>query len=196
MQNVARIEELLAIISRFDLNTHPFYESWRAGTLPVEKLRDYAAEYGAFVGTIGSGWNTLGLAEYVAEEGEHVQLWDRFASGLGTSAGASRAHTKALAGVASAMFSSKPEAVGALFAFESQQPETAASKLNGLNEHYSMPDEAKEYFVVHARQHSEIDDLKALIGSMSDEEFLRAKSACTLLAAAMWSGLDGVYYSA
>lgn len=192
----SRLSQLLEILSRHDLNQHPFYQDWRAGTLPAEKLRDYAKEYGTFVATIGQGWATVGQDCYVQEEAQHVALWADFASELGTAAGGINPHTVALKTVADQMFSSKSEAVGALFAFEAQQPETAKSKLAGLEEHYQFSEPAKEYFRVHARQHTEYDELVEMIGAMSDEEFARAKSACSLLAAAMWSGLDGVYYAA
>jgi pyrroloquinoline-quinone synthase len=196
MPESARVQELLSVVAQYDLNTHPFYEDWRKGTLPESKLKDYAAEYGAFVQTIGSGWDTLDYKEYVAEEAEHVMLWQVFADAFQTRAEATHPQTRALVAVSQSMFQLRPEAVGALFAFEAQQPETAQSKLAGLDEHYVISDKTKEYFRVHARQHSEIDDLKAAIAEMSDDDFKRAKSACTLLAAAMWTGLDGVYYSA
>ena len=41
----SRIDELDAIVRQFDLNEHPFYVEWRAGTLPIERLADYADEW-------------------------------------------------------------------------------------------------------------------------------------------------------
>ena len=35
-----RIDELDEIVGQFDLNEHPFYQSWRAGTLPIERLSE------------------------------------------------------------------------------------------------------------------------------------------------------------
>jgi hypothetical protein len=52
-------QQLDAIVAKWDLNTHPFYESWRAGTLPVDTLRYYAEEYGQLVRLMPSGWSTL-----------------------------------------------------------------------------------------------------------------------------------------
>ena len=36
----SRIDELDAIVRESDLNEHPFYTEWRAGTLPVERLAE------------------------------------------------------------------------------------------------------------------------------------------------------------
>jgi pyrroloquinoline quinone (PQQ) biosynthesis protein C len=32
-------------LRQFDLNEHPFYVEWRAGTLPIERLAEYAASF-------------------------------------------------------------------------------------------------------------------------------------------------------
>ena len=39
------------ILEKWDLLKHPFYQAWSAGTLPVEALKVYASEYGAFINT-------------------------------------------------------------------------------------------------------------------------------------------------
>jgi len=189
-----RISEINAIVERFDLNKHPFYQEWRAGTLPQAKLTDYAGEYGQFVATIAKGWETLGESRYAAEEREHEVLWDDFKAEVGCQNLTNRPQTQTLVGAANNLFTTKPEAVGALYAFEVQQPHTAQSKLDGLNEHYSLTEKGKEYFRVHASDFNEVEDLKGHIASLTDEEFARTKTACALLCAAMWSGLDGVYY--
>lgn len=193
--NVDRVAELDAIIKQFDLNSHPFYQDWRNGTLPKEKLVRYASEYGEFVNTIGLGWETLACQEYVEEEKAHVELWAIFREELGAAKGAKNPQTNVLVGAAQGLFGSKAEAVGALYAFEAQQPETAQSKLAGLQEHYAMSAESQEYFKVHARQHSEYGDLQAMTREMSDNDFARTRTACAVLASAMWSALDGVYYA-
>ncbi|MCB8932173.1 MAG: iron-containing redox enzyme family protein [Fimbriimonadaceae bacterium] len=193
---MSRIQELDAIVARHDLNTHPFYQEWVMGTLPMEKLQDYAAEYGRFVGTIAKGWDTIGEAGYAEEERVHERLWDDFKGAIGAGAPSGRGHTEALVTAADSLFSYRPEAVGALYAFEAQQPITSRSKLDGLNAHYEVSEAGKEYFVVHADDVHEVENLKRRVEAMSDEEFARAKSACSVVCAAMWSALDGVYHRA
>ena len=189
-----RVAELDAAIAAFDLNKHPFYQDWRMGTLPAEKLRTYAAEYGAFVSTIDKGWETLGFEAYAAEERDHDALWQDFRADVGSGYVAVNPATDVLAHAARTYFASKAEAVGALYAFEAQQPHTSRSKLDGLKEHYSLSPKAHKYFEVHADDVHEAEDLRVLVAEMSDSDFARTRTACSVMAAAMWSALDGVYY--
>jgi pyrroloquinoline-quinone synthase len=191
-----RVQELQDIISRHELNGHPFYQEWRAGTLPTEKLTDYSGEYGRFVATIAKGWDTIGESAYAEEEREHELFWNDFKGELGCHFVSNRPQTEVLVAAANNLFATAPEAVGALYAFEAQQPNTSRSKLDGLDEHYNLSDKAKHYFVVHADDVHEVRDLEEkYIAKMSDEEFRRCKAACTIVTAAMWSALDGVYYA-
>lgn len=190
-----RISELDAIVTGYDLNTHPFYTDWRAGTLPKEKLQDYSSEYGAFVGTIAAGWDTIGETHYADEERVHERLWADFRSELKGKSVASKPETFVLVTAAESLFAQPATAVGALYAFEAQQPITSRTKLEGLNEHYPMSDDAKEYFKVHADDFNEAEDLRTMVAKMSDEEFARTKTACGVVCAAMWGALDGVYYA-
>lgn len=190
-----RIAELSAIIERYDLNSHPFYTDWRAGTLPVEKLRTYASEYGDFVGTIDQGWETLCMGHYADEEREHELMWGDFQAELGAKSNGDKAETAILVTAAEKLFADRATAVGALYSFEAQQPNTSRTKLEGLNEHYSFSDQGKEYFRVHADDFNEVEDLKKVVAAMTDEEFARTKTACGIVCAAMWGALDGVYYT-
>ena len=192
---MTRRQQLDEIVQRFDLNQHPFYVDWRAGTLPVERMREYAAEWAPFIGSLSDGWERLGHAEYADEEREHDELWARFRAALGaTRAEAIRPQSRTLDAVARNAFEQVPETVGALYAFEIQQPATAQSKLAGLDEHYRLGDGARDYFVEHARETDEPALIARHLDELSEPEFGRAKTACVLLAAAAWGALDGVYY--
>jgi len=189
-----RIGELDAIVAQYDLNTHPFYTDWRAGTLPLEKLREYSSEYAAFVETIDLGWDRIDMPHYAEEERVHEGLWEDFRKEVNGGAAPRNAETTVLSTAATQMFSDSATAVGALYAFEAQQPKTSATKLDGLKEHYSFSDKGLEYFRVHAHDFAEAEDLRKHVASMSDEEFARTKGACSVLCSAMWSALDGIYY--
>ncbi len=191
----SRTEELDEIVSRHDLNKHPFYTDWRSGCLPTEKLADYAAEYRHFIGTIADGWETLGENRYADEERIHEGLWADFAFAVSAENRPTKPQTNALRAAASEAFRTKAEACGALYAFEVQQPNTAQTKLEGLNAHYDVCERGKEYFRVHANDFQEVEDLKTHIGELSDQEFAKAKTSCAVLCAAMWSALDGIYDS-
>jgi len=193
----SRIAELDAIVRRFDLNQHPFYTEWRAGTLPIERLAEYADEWAPFIAVVDRGWDRIGHPEYAAEEREHDQLWKRFRDALGAAGEMSRPQSRTLLAVGEQAFASVPESLGALYSFEVQQPATASSKLDGLREHYAgtVDTEAQQYFVEHAVETDEPAMLAELIDGLSDGEFARARTVCAIFSAAAWGALDGVYYT-
>jgi pyrroloquinoline-quinone synthase len=192
-----RIEELDAIVRQFDLNAHPFYVAWRAGELPIERLREYATEWAPFIAALDRGWDRIGEPSYAAEERAHDILWSAFRASLGSSGEMTRPQSATLVAVGDNAFAAMPEALGALYSFEVQQPATAQSKLAGLREHYAgTVDEAGQaYFVEHAIETDEPAMLAAKIDALSDDEFARTKTACAVFSAAAWGALDGVYYT-
>jgi pyrroloquinoline-quinone synthase len=193
----SRIDELDAIVRSFDLNEHPFYTEWRAGTLPVERLAEYADEWAPFIGAVDGGWERIGYPDYAAEEREHDALWQDFRTALGATGEMQRPQSRTLLAVGENAFASVPEALGALYSFEVQQPATASSKLAGLREHYARTVDvnAQQYFVEHAVETDEPAMLAARLDALTDGEFARAKTACALFSAAAWGALDGVYYT-
>ena len=187
-------ERLDAAIAGQRLLEHPFYVRWRAGELPVAALATYAAEYGAFIAAIDQGWETVGEHEHAAEERVHADLWERFAAELGTTVSTPQLpEVEVLMATARRLFADPASAWGALYAFEVQQPDTAAEKLQGLGEHYGIASDAAaaEYFVVHAGDYHEaagiVDSLVA-----SPELADAAVAACGEMAGALWDALSGV----
>ena len=191
-----RIAELGAIVRQWDLNNHPFYTEWRAGTLPLQRLAEYSAEWAPFIAMLDRGWDRIGEPVYAAEERDHDELWTRFRAALGADAHARLPQSRTLAAVGEHAFAAVPEALGALYSFEVQQPATAEQKLTGLREHYAdtVDDEAQAYFRVHAVETDEPAMLAARIEGLTDGEFARARTACAIFSAAAWGALDGVYY--
>ncbi len=193
----SRIAELDAIVQRYDLNEHPFYQEWRAGTLPIERLAEYADEWAPFIAAIDRGWDRIGYPDYAAEEREHDELWTRFRAALGANGDMRRPQSATLLAVGANAFESVPESLGALYSFEVQQPATASSKLAGLREHYAgtVDTDGQRYFVEHAVETDEPAMLAARIDQLTDGEFARARTACAIFSAAAWGALDGVYYT-
>ena len=193
----SRIDELDVIVQSFDLNEHPFYQEWRAGTLPLERLAEYADEWAPFIAAVDKGWDRIGEPDYAAEEREHHALWSSFREALGATGRMSRPQSRTLLAVGENAFTSVPESLGALYSFEVQQPATASSKLAGLREHYAgrVDANAQRYFVEHAVQTDEPAMLAERIDALSEGEFARAKTACAVFSAAAWGALDGVYYT-
>ena len=193
----SRIAELNAIVRQFDLNTHPFYQAWRAGTLPVERIASYATEWAPFIAVLDRGWERLGEPDYATEEREHDALWSTFRAALGATAPMRRPQSATLLAVGEHAFASVPEALGALYSFEVQQPATAQSKLDGLAQHYAgaVSEAGRRYWVEHAVETDEPAMLAAKIEQLSDDDFARTKTACAIFSAAAWGALDGVYYT-
>ena len=192
MATKSRLDETL---SERNLLEHPFYQAWNAGTLPVDALRTYASEYGAFIRMLPTGWETLGDRETAAEEHEHAEMWDTFAAALGTrvTGATSIAEVTTLTQTAAKLFSRPATALGGLYAFEAQQPATAQSKLDGLKKHYSLPVEVEPYFEVHSHNEQEAQKILAQIEALPPAEQEQAWQACAQMAQGLWDALSGIY---
>ena len=181
-------------IADHNLLNHPFYQAWSAGELPVEALRAYAREYGAFISTLPAGWETVGDAEIAEEETEHIDLWADFAAGLDTTvAEAEIPQVKALMETAHELFSEPVTALGALYAFEAQQPATAQSKLTGLKAFYQLPQSVEPYFETHSHNEYEPEKLLAYIGELPSDSHDTVVLACEKMSTALWDALTGIH---
>src|SRR5258708_12408432 len=188
-------QELTRVVSKWDLLQHPFYQAWSAGTLPTDALKTYASEYGAFIRLLPDGWKLLGDAQTAQEELEHAELWDRFATALGTKV-TTKSHipqVEMLLRGTTHLFTDPASAVGALYAFEVQQPATAESKLNGLKTHYQYPTHPELYFELHRHKHHTRQKLLERIEALSDDEQHLAARSCAEMAEALWDALSGIY---
>lgn len=187
-------QNLDTILEKWDLLKHPFYQAWSAGTLPVDALKVYAAEYGAFINVLANGWETLEDSETAHEEREHAELWEQFAAALETKVGSPEiGQTIALVDTAKELFKSKAGTLGAMYAFEAQQPATAQSKLDGLKTHYSLPTQVEPYFEIHATNWHESKKILAALDALSPEEQVHASESCEKMAEALWNALSGIH---
>lgn len=191
------IDTMLAeSVERWNLLNHPFYKSWSAGTLPVEALACYAREYGAFIGLLPLGWESQQDTETADEEREHAELWGDFASALRTIVGTPAiAESQALCDTARTLFAEPATAMGALYAFEAQQPPTATSKLDGLRQHYTLGRKAEVYFQKLTANHHEARKLLTRIEALSPADQQHARTACDQMGQALWNALSGIHAS-
>ena len=208
--------ELVQRLSALHLLKHPFYESWSKGELSRDALGVYARQYyhhvaafPRYVSAVHSGCDDLAtrqlLLENLIEEERgtenHPELWLRFADALGVDRAAVKEEallpeTKAL--IDTFLDLSRQgcftEGLAALFAYEQQVPEVAASKIDGLKKFYAMTDErALSFFtahltadVVHSQQEAAL--LDAVPAADREKTALAAERA----ARALWGFLDGV----
>nr|MBA3835743.1 CADD family putative folate metabolism protein [Sphingomonas sp.] len=155
--------------------SHPFYQAWTEGRLPLDTLRAYARQYFHHVEAFPQAVSAVHsacpdrdgrrmLAENLAEEEgveagkqDHATLWMMFACGLGETDEAVRdqqlnAETLELIDTFRRLSRrSYASGLGALYAYESQFPGVATAKIDGLVERYGISDEETlRFFQVHA----------------------------------------------
>ncbi|MEO6255537.1 MAG: CADD family putative folate metabolism protein [Sphingomicrobium sp.] len=198
--------------------SHPFYQAWTEGRLPLDTLRQYARQYfhhvEAFPRAVSAVHSACPdrdgrrmLAENLAEEEgiedgkqDHASLWLMFACGLGESEDAVRdqqlnPETKALIETFRRLSRrSYASGLGALYAYESQFPGVASAKIEGLIERYAITDEPTlRFFSVHQSAdvaHSEV--CRGLLDRLPQAERGEAVAAGEELAGALWNFLSGV----
>ena len=202
--------------------SHPFYQAWTEGRLPLDTLRAYARQYfhhvEAFpraVSAVHSACPERGgrrmLAENLAEEEgieagkqDHATLWLMFACGLGEDEGSVRSQqlnseTQALIDTFRSLAGrSYAAGLGALYAYESQFPGVATAKIEGLVDRYGIADEETlRFFRVHATadvEHSAV--CRDLLDRLPEDQKAEAVAAGEELAGALWNFLSGVEASA
>jgi pyrroloquinoline-quinone synthase len=215
----SRFEERVA---PFNLLQHPFYQAWSKGELTREDLREYAAEYWHHVSAFPTYLSALHsrlpdgemrrevLRNLTEEEGvdvatarPHSDLWMDFAAGMGATRDevVGRAvepeMTALMATFRELMQEEKASsAMAALYAYESKVPAIAATKAQGLAEHYGTEGAAARYFslhqtadVAHASVWRELIDKELAVSPDAEEAAL---SAGERAAKALWVALDGV----
>jgi pyrroloquinoline-quinone synthase len=194
---------------------HPFYRAWASGTLSLNDLGFYSTQYWRQVETFPAYLRSLAdrlpespartsVQSNLADEidGDHAGLWQAFAEGLGRSASeleSADIEPETAACIASFIEGTRERSVafglGMIYGYESQTPEVATTKVDGLRAFYGVDGPATEYFVLHgqldvehARELAEVIDEVA-----GDEESLaEAERGARAGAEAIWGLLDGV----
>ncbi|HEX3676598.1 MAG TPA: CADD family putative folate metabolism protein [Sphingomicrobium sp.] len=198
--------------------SHPFYQAWTEGRLPLDTLQTYARQYfhhvEAFPRAVSAVHSLCDdrdgrrmLAENLAEEEgievgkqDHSSLWLMFAEGLGESEAAVRSEplnpeTEALIETFGRLSRrSYASGLGALYAYESQFPAVAKAKIEGLIENYGIKDEETlRFFRVHETadvEHSAV--CRTLLDRLPKNDWREAVAAGEELAGALWTFLSGV----
>jgi len=207
-----------ARIEQHKMLNHPFYQTWTMGKLTREALREYAKQYYHFVQAFptlvsATHANTPQLSvrqellENLIEEergaGNHPGLWVKFAQSLGVSE-VEAAGTEMLPETREAIDTLRSitrdgsylEGVAALYAYESQIPEVAKVKIDGLKQFYGIDDAtALSFFTVHQEAdiyHSAGEKNILKDHAISDAQRASCVSAAEAASRAMLRLLDGV----
>ncbi|HEV8537751.1 MAG TPA: CADD family putative folate metabolism protein [Bacteroidota bacterium] len=213
------IEQLDSVIKQHRMLDHPFYQTWNMGKLSRDALREYAKQYYHFVQAFPTFLSAThantphltvrqelleNLIEEERGEGNHPGLWLTFAGALGVSASdATRAdllpETRESIETMRTITrdGSYLEGVAALYAYESQIPEVAGVKIDGLRKYYGIGDErALSFFTVHqeADVHHSGGERKILEQyAVSEDQRDRCLSAARSSSQALLKLLDGVF---
>jgi pyrroloquinoline-quinone synthase len=213
------LDKIDAAIAEKNLLRHSFYQDWQAGKLSRESLRLYAAQYYRHVEAFPRHLRVLAaradeslkpvVLENLAEEENparsHPQLWRDFGAALGVSE-EDITSSPSLPGTQNVVQTfrdicanrSAAEAVAALYAYESQVPEIATSKIDGLRRFYGITDpKATAYFSVHQeadKAHREawrnwLAQNASGDGASEDQILASAHDALN----ALWGALDAVH---
>ncbi|HSC77319.1 MAG TPA: CADD family putative folate metabolism protein [Candidatus Acidoferrales bacterium] len=164
------VEGLDALVAKWHLLGHPFYQAWTAGTLTREALQLYAEQYYHHVKAFPDNLRTLAgrtegelrgiIEENLAEEenpvAPHPKLWREFAEAVGV-AEARMDESSPLPGIEKLLATYRQQAltgstaaVAALYVYEAQVPEIATKKIEGLKRFYGVTEpRGLRYFAVH-----------------------------------------------
>ncbi len=211
------LSEIDSLIASRSLLAHPFYQAWTRGALTMEILRDYACQYFHHVEafptylsalhshTEDAGTRRSVLSNLIDEEAgspNHPELWIQFAEGLGASredvqASEASGETRGLVDTFRDICRNRSTAEGlaALYAYESQIPSVAESKIAGLERFYGVHNpRTLAYF----RIHIEADREHAAVERLLLETHVNAGNAGAVVEttrealAALWEMLSGV----
>ena len=213
------IKKLDRIVAEKNLLKHPFYQMWSQGKLSLEALRNYAKQYyhvvnvfPTFISGVHANCPDLksrqqllsNLMDEELGEKNHPELWLRFCDGLGMRREEvldekALPETKQLIKIFSRLTQNKSfqEGTAALYAYESQVPEIAESKIKGLKQFYGIKyPTCLEFFTVHqegdvfhARSSRQI--LDRTVTKKSQEE--KVQKAVEELSQSLWDFLSAIY---
>ena len=218
MSRAAFETALSQAVMEYSMLKHPFYVAWTEGKLSQEILADYAKQYYAhvsafptYVSAVHSRCDDVALRQELLENlieeergtENHPELWLRFAEGVGASRDDVKSaellpSTAASVGGLKTLTQSDDfrRGLAALYAYESQIPEVARTKRDGLKKFYGIESERAVSFF---RVHEDIDVLhqqtaKQILSDkcQTPEDQFAAIDSARESAKALWSFLDGV----
>jgi pyrroloquinoline-quinone synthase len=148
---------------------HPFYQRWTAGTLSSEELREYARQYyhyafafPTFLSAMHAQCDDLATRQAILENlieeergaDNHPELWLRFCEALGLDRGEvengpANDSTRHLISTMKSLAreGALHQGLAALYAYESQIPDVAKAKIEGLAKWYDVSEVT--FFRVH-----------------------------------------------
>ena len=212
-------QQIDALISEKHLLKHPFYIAWTEGKLTRNHLKHYAEQYfhhvlafPTYISAVHYNTPHLSVRQEILEnliseeqgEKNHPALWQNFAVALGADE-AELEKVEILPSTAQLIATFRDvclnspfyAGLAALYTYESQIPEIAGVKIDGLKQFYGM-NEAKDYEFFTVHQIADVyhaQSTMALIESYAktEAETEQVTKAAQTVAKALWQFLDGIY---
>lgn len=141
---------------------HPFYQAWTKGEVTKDQLAKYHKSYSEFIELMPQYWHKINKAfnqnsaeaySVVEDETSHIELWEKWSHKLPKIK--DYPQMSELIGTMNTMTPS--ELLGAIQAFETQQPEVATTKKAGLLEFYGFNESDVTYFNEHIEEEEHIN---------------------------------------
>jgi len=200
-------EQLHAALDGHHLLDHPFYRRWIEGTLPLDELREYAAQYRSIERSqprwltgvaerLDDGPSRFAVSRVLDDEvdpgGSHIDLFEQFAGAIGAPPDVvPTPATARLLGTLDSLVDEGPvSGLGGLLAYELQSSAVSREKATGLRLHFDVGGDGVAFWDTHAeldRRHS-VWLLDALEHSGGSPRV--ATEAAGKAAAAWWAFLD------
>jgi len=207
-----------AAIEQRSMLSHPFYQAWEEGALTKDALKAYAKQYFHHVEAFPRAVSAVHmncpdaagrrlLAENLAEEeglgegkDDHATLWLGFAAAMGADEAEVRgvavnAETQVLIDTFRKLSrQSYASGIAALYAYESQLPAIARTKIKGLVERYDVNEpRGLKFFEVHEVADIEHSDVcRELLDALPEDQREEAHAAACELSEALRTFLTGM----
>jgi pyrroloquinoline-quinone synthase len=209
------LRKIKTIIESNHMLQHPFYRDWMEGKLSMAQLENYAMQYTPFVDAFprfvssahslceNATAREMLLDNLMDEEGKthsepHPKLWRKFHASLQGAArdnGYQNYSYELRDTFMNICRSSFEGSIAALYAYESQIPEIATAKIEGLKKNYGITEQqALAFFQVHEKAdvyHSEAcEKIIAFIAPEHEEKVVAAAEKTTK---ALWNFLTATH---
>lgn len=158
---------------KYRLLDHPFYQAWTMGEVTKEQLSKYHRSYAEFIELMPVYWNKITdsfnlndemAKEVVTDEKMHIELWKKWDTKLQDTD--DYPHLSEVINELNKMNPS--ELLGAIQAFEIQQPEVAKTKKEGLLNHYGYNENETVYFDEHMLEEAHINYGQHIMKNFAD----------------------------
>lgn len=153
---------------------HPFYQAWTMGEVTADQLSAYHKSYNEFIHEMPNYWSKIATAfnqseqakDVIEDEAAHIDLWAKWEGKLPEVKSFPKM-SDVLTGFANMTPS---ELLGAVHAFEIQQPEVAKTKKEGLLKWYGFNEKDTTYFDEHMEEEEHIQFGKTLYENFANKE--------------------------